>query len=150
MSCEIPTCWKSLAAEKVAGCGLKIERNVCSTWLTDENMASVAQPWVADFHVALGLEIWQFLFLRQHACLYSAHLCLQLVRNLGCLSSHIDWYMYIFLLHLNVVTASLRVLSVYGCATVTVTIMPMFFEHHCDIISNDQMKSNSLNKASSI
>ena len=42
-SFKIPALWKSLTAEKFAGCELKIERNVCHPWLTNENMAGVAQ-----------------------------------------------------------------------------------------------------------
>ena len=42
---EIPTRWKMLTAEKVVGCELKIERNVCHPWLTSENTAGGAQPW---------------------------------------------------------------------------------------------------------
>ena len=33
-----------LTTEKVVGCELKIEQNVCHLWLMDEDTASVAEP----------------------------------------------------------------------------------------------------------
>ena len=58
VSLEIPTCWKSLTTEKVIGCELKMERNVCRRWLMDENTASVAQPLLDIVgRILVGLEI---------------------------------------------------------------------------------------------